>query len=327
MVPEAEDPVTTLVRLLDKNMTVVKDDGSIAKILVSQEHYDRELFKNHDGQVTAGLDRSEDEKIGFSGTARRRTSYARVSVWTIDKPEQGLNGRRMRDKVRAEVNRVVRENRNKPNETRYNFVGVGQGTGPHKAFHAGSVSELPPTSSSWTELTNAEYEKIWHSDDDRFSKSVNVNLQCALALFRFRVDPDEEVVKKIVLRFEGYGTAPVGNGITIKAWNYTASAWQNAQVGTGGVDETITITLTSSLTDFIDTGGYVYLLARTTNPSDGATPAALYCDYVECLVTVEGITYVDVVSFRDEDQVNVKPFIWRTEFTVKSWLFENVNTT
>jgi len=83
----------------------------------------------------------------------------------------------------------------------------------------------------------------------------------------------------------------------------------------------------SSLTDFIDSNGYVYLLARTTNPSDGATAAVLYCDYVGCVVTVEGITYVDIVSYRDEDQVNVKPFIWRTEFTVKSWLSENIQAT
>jgi len=53
----------------------------------------------------------------------------------------------------------------------------------------------------------------------------------------------------------------------------------------------------------------------------------LHCDYAECALTVEGITYADIVGYRDEDQVNVKPFIWRTEFTVKSWLFENVYTT
>jgi len=326
-VPEIEDPTTTLVRLLDKNMRVVKDDGSSAKILVSREWYDRELFKNYDGQVTVGLDHSEDQKVGFSGTARRRVGFARVNIWTTDKPEQGDAGRRMRDKMRAEVNRIVREKRTKPNETIYNFIGVGPSTGTHKAYHAGSSTELAPTSPNWTELTTAEYEKLWNSDDNRFSKSVNVNLQYALMLFRFKIDPDEKVVKNIVFKYEGYGTAPAGNGATIKAWNFTASAWQNAVVGTGGADEVITITLSSSLTDFIDSSGYIYLLARTTNTSDGATEAVLHCDYAECALTVEGITYADIVGYRDEDQVNVKPFIWRTEFTVKSWLFENVYTT
>lgn len=325
--PETEDPIATLVRLLDKNMRVVKDDGSSANLHVSEQWYDRELFKNCDGQVTVGLDHSEDNKLGLSGTARRRIGFARVNIWTTDRPEQGVTGRRMREKMRAEVNRVVRERRNKPNETLYNFVGVGQATGTHRASHAGSSTELAPTSASWTELLDTEYEKIWYSDDNRYSKSVNVNLEYALMLFRFKIDPDEKTVKKIVLRFEGYGTAPGGNGVTVKVWNSTASAWQNPTAGTGGTDETITITLSASLTDFVDLEGYVYLLARSTNPSDGATAAVLNCDYSKCVVTVEGITYCDIVSYRDEDQVNVKPFIWRTEFTVKSWLFENVQAT
>jgi hypothetical protein len=42
---------------------------------------------------------------------------------------------------------------------------------------------------------------------------------------------------------------------------------------------------------------------------------------------VSGIAYVDVVSFRDVDRVDVKPFVWRTEFTLKTWVFEYVTVT
>jgi len=321
--PEIEDPTTTLVRLLDKNVRVVKEDGSLASIHVSAEWYDRELLKDYDGQVTVGLDRSEDQKLGFSATSRRRVGYSRINVWVIDKPGSAV-GRDLRNKLREEVNRVIREKRTKPNETNYNFLGVGRPTGTHRAYRAGSASELAPADAEWTELTDADYEKLWYSDDNRFTHSTSVNLNHALLLFRFKVDPNEKVVKKIVLKFEGYGTAPAGNGVTVKVWNFTASAWQNAQAGTGGGDEIVTITLTSSLTDFIDEDGYVYLLARTTNASNGATPAVIYCDYSECGITVEGITYVDIVSYRDEDEVRVKPFLWRTEFLVRTWLFENV---
>jgi len=321
--PEIEDPVITLIRLLDKNVRVVKEDGSLASVHVSAEWYDRELLRDYDGQVTVGLDRSEDQKLGFSATSRRRVGYSRINVWVIDKPGSAV-GRDLRNNLREEVNRVIREKRTKPNETNYNFLGVGQPTGTHKAYHVESASELAPADAEWTELIDAEYEKLWYSEDNRFSHSTSVNLNYALLLFRFKVDPDEKVVKKIVLKFEGYGTAPAGNGVTVKVWNFFASAWQNAQAGTGGGDETITITLMSSLTDFIDEDGYVYLLARTTNASNDATPAVIYCDYSECGITVEGITYVDVVSYRDEDEVRVKPFLWRTEFLVKTWLFENV---
>ncbi len=325
--PEIESPVATLIRLLEKNLRVVKDDGSLASVLVSQEWYDRELFRNYDGQVTVGLDRSEDQKIGFSATARRQVGYLHVNVWTVDKSEQGITGRKMRDQMCTEVNRVIREKRNKPNETIYNFVSVGPSAGTHKIYHAASSVDPEPTSPDWTELTAIDYERIWYSDDDRFIKSASIDLQHALLLFRLKIDPDRKTVKKTVLKFEGYGTAPAGSGTTIKVWSFTASAWQNEAAGTGGDDEIITITLESNLTDFIDSSGYVYVLARTTNPSDGFTSAVLHCDYSECAVTVNGITYADIVSYRSEDQVNVKPFLWRTEFTVKTWLFEKVYPT
>jgi len=313
---EVENPVDTVVRLLSKNMWVVKEDGSLASIIASKEWYDRELFKNYDGQITVGLAESRDTKIDMSGRLRRRVGSLRVNVWSQDILT--------RQKMVEEVNRIVRQNRNKPNETLYYFRGIGQATETHKAYHAGSAEELTPQHASWTELANVEYEKIWYSDDNRHSKSHNVNSEYALMLFRFKIDSREKTVKKIVLAFEGYGTAPAGNGVTIKVWNHVAQAWQNAQQGTGGADETISITLTSNLTDYIDDSGYVWLLARTTNPSDGITPAILYCDYVCCTVTVNGITYLDIVSYRDADRVEVKPFIFRTEFTLKSWSFEDI---
>jgi len=313
---EVENPVDTVVRLLSKNMWVVKEDGSLASILVSREWYDRELFKNYDGQITVGLSESRDTKIDMSGRLRRRIGSLRVNVWSQDILT--------RQKMVEEVNRIVRQNRNKPNETLYYFRGVGQASGTHKAYSVGASAELAPGHANWVELSDLDYQKIWYSDDNRHSKSHNINGEYALMLFRFKIDSREKTVKKVVLAFEGYGTAPAGNGVTIKVWNHAALAWQNAQQGTGGADETISITLTSSLTDYIDDSGYVWLLARTTNPSDGTTPAILHCDYVSCTVTVNGITYLDVVSFRDADRVDVKPFIFRTEFTLKSWSFEDI---
>ncbi len=322
---QIEDPVTTLVRLLDKNLWVVKDDGSLANVCVTTEWYDREPLKNLDGQVTVGLDHSEDQKLGFSASLRRRVGYARVNIWVIDKP--GSNGKQMRNKIRQEINRVVREKRTKPNESIYNYVGVGAVTGTHKAYYAESASELAPDAPEWTEFSATDYEKIWQSDDSRFSHSQMETGEYSLLLFRFKIESNEKTVKKISLKFEGYGTAPAGNGATVKAWNSEVSAWQNTQTGSGDGDEEITVTLESSLTDLIDSDGYLYLLARTTNVSDGSSPAVIHCDYSECVVAVEGITYVDMVSYRDEDELRVKPFIWRTEFTVKTWLFENVTAT
>jgi hypothetical protein len=326
-VSQIEDPALTLIRLLKRCLWVVKDDGSLVNIYFSQEWCDRELFKNYDGQITVGLDRNEDNKLSFDGDLRRRLSFARVNVWVVDKPEQGIVGRTMRDRIRADVNRVIREKRNHPNEVDYNFQAVSHSSETHKAYHSASAAEPSPSDSGWTELTDVEYSKIWYSDDNRFSKSTWENGKYALILFCFKIDANEDVLKNIVLNFEGYGTAPAGNGDTIKVWNRTANAWQNAVSGTGGSDEVLIITLSSNLPDYVDANGYVYLLAKTSNPSDGETPTVLYCDYAKVAFMVNGISYADIVSFRDLDNVQVKPFLWRTEFAVKSWLFENVQTT
>jgi hypothetical protein len=324
---QIEGPALTLMRLIRRYLWVAKDDGSLASIFVSQEWYDRELFKNYDGQITVGLDHTEDNKLSFDGNLRRRLSFARVNVWVVDKPEQGIAGRTMRDRINADVIRVIREKRNHPDEVDFNFRGISSSSETHKAYHSASAVEPSPNDSAWTELTDIEYQKIWYSDDDRFCSSTLENGKHALTLFRFRIDASENVLKKVVLSFEGYGAGALGNGVTIKVWNYTASVWQNAVSGTGGSDEALTLTISSNLPDYVDANGYVFLLAKTTNASDGETPAALYVDYADILFTVNGTSYADIVSFRDLDNVQVRPFIWRTEFAVKSWLFENVQTT
>ncbi|MEM2105878.1 MAG: hypothetical protein QXV21_05365 [Candidatus Bathyarchaeia archaeon] len=316
---ETENPVDTVVRLLQKEMQVIKDDNSMAKVHVSSEWCDRELFRSCDTQITVGLAESRDTKIEMSGRLRRRLATLRVNVWS--------QNRQIRNKAVEEVNRVVRQNRNCPNETTYTFFNVNQTTNTHKTYSTCSMEEPNPEDTSWTEIANADYEKLWYSDDDRYQKSTNINDEYALMLFRFKIESRENTVKKIVLAFEGYGTAPAGNGVTIKVWNHVAGAWQNSASGTGEADETITITLTSNWTDYIDDDGYVWLIAKTTNPSDGATQAILHCDYVSCTITVNGITHLDIVSFRDADRVDIKPFIYRTEFALKSWLFEEITST
>jgi len=324
---ELEDPVMTLLRLITTRIRVVKDNGSLANLLATKEAYDRELLKQYDAQITMGLDSSQDQKLELAGRLRRRYMVFRCNIYTVDKAAPGADaGKVMRDKVTAQINAIIRENRNLPYQTVYNFYGLGYPSGePHKAYAAGAATELIPSSASWTELTNLQYQSIWSSDDVRFSKSHSVNNEYAMMLFRFKLDPREACVKKIVLSFEGYGTSPGGNGATIKIWNHVASAWQEAQSGTGGGDETLTITISANWPNFIDSSGYVWLLAKTTNPSNGSTPAVLYCDFIECTIQVYGLTYCDVVSYRNIDVTDVKPYLFRAEFLLKGWLFESIS--
>ncbi|MBT0159360.1 hypothetical protein G4O51_05175 [Candidatus Bathyarchaeota archaeon A05DMB-2] len=320
---EVEDAATTVARLLRTQMRVVKDDGALASVTVTGEWQNADAFKNCDGQVTVGLAESTDQKIELTGKTRRRLLLLRVNVWATDAASASEAGKVMRGKIVEEINRILRQNRSKPNETLYDLFNAGPITQTHKAYSG--TSEASPAAGDWTELSGLQYQQLWYSDDNRCQVSRGGNGEYAAMMLRFRVESREKSVKKMLLTFEGYGTAPGGSGVAVKVWNHSASAWQNAQTGgTGGVDETITIALVSNLADYIDDDGYVWLLARTLFASDGATPAVLWCDYACCAVTVNGITYCDVSGYRNLDRVDTKPFIYRTEFTVKSWFFENI---
>ena len=98
--------VDAVVELLNANLHVVKEDGSLAKISVSREWLSQEALQNVDGQITVGLAECVDNKIELSGRLRRRVYNLRVNVWSRD---SGI-----RQKMVEEVNRVVRQNRNNP---------------------------------------------------------------------------------------------------------------------------------------------------------------------------------------------------------------------
>jgi hypothetical protein len=318
---ENEDAQSTLVRLLKHNLRVVKDDGSLATVNVTGEWQDADALKGYDGQVTVGLAECVDQKLELSGTTRKRTSIMRVNVWTTEAPN-AENGRVMRNKIVEELNRVVRQNRTKPNQTLYNLVGLGSGGKGSKAYQ--SNSELAPNNGLWTELSSVEYQQLWYSDDNRYQVSYGEDGEYAAVLVGFKLESRKNTVQKLVFAVESYAITPNGDSVTVKVWNNAQAEWQHERTQGGNEqDHTVTTTIADSASDCVDDEGYVWLLARTTDPSDGSTPATLFCDYASCTATVNGITYCDIAGYRPLDRVDVKPFIFRTEFTVKSWFFEN----
>jgi hypothetical protein len=96
---ETEDAVITVARLLRTEMHVVKDDGALATVIVTNEWQNTDAFKGCDGQVTVGLAEVTDQKIELSGKTRRRLSFLRVNVWVTDKPSASEAGRVMRGKI------------------------------------------------------------------------------------------------------------------------------------------------------------------------------------------------------------------------------------
>ncbi len=335
-VVDVENPVATVLRLIENRIRVVKENGAVAAIKCTEENYDREVLRDYDAQITVGLDPRTpivDQRLNLSGSLRRQIAILRVFGFPTEKPTSSADpAKMMRDKISRQVKAIIRENRQLPYETVYNFVGEGWPAGvPHKAYDAAGALELEPSSGSWEELSAPNYQKIWYNDDDLHSRSVSVVGQYPQMLFRFKIgksantdtQPLKTCISQIVLSFVGYGTAAAGDGATVQVYNNTTEAWTNAQAGVGSSKEVLTITLSSSLTDYVDSDGYLWILARTTNPSDGSA-AVLYCDFVQCTIRVRGLTFCDVVSYRDVDLVSVKPFIFKTELILRGWFFENV---
>jgi hypothetical protein len=332
---EFEDPIVTVLRLIESRIRVVRDDSGLASILCSQEHPDRELLKNYDAAITVGqASPCTQEKHSLDGKLRRRIYTLKATVTTFDRSAVGSDaGKVMRKKALEQILIIIRENRNQPYTTYYNFYPLGALSNTHNAYDAVAAGELAPSDASWANLSDAEYSNLWGSDDLRHSKSASVNGKYPLMLFAFKVgvkageqrnEPRKQCLSRVVLAFEGYGTAPSGNGVTLKVWDNLAQAWSNPQTGLAATDETIVLTLSQDLINYVDANGYLYLLARTTSPSNGATPAILNCDFVQATVTVKGVTFCDIRSHQDINVVDVKPFLFKEEIIIVAWLFESI---
>ena len=322
MMIEVEDPTVTITRLLRTQMRVVLDSGGLASVNVSGEYPKNDAFKAGDGQVTVGFAESVDQKIDLTGKIRLQTAALRVNVWATDTPSAIESGKTLRSKIGAEIYRIIRQNRSVPSVTIYDFVGLAAGSQTCKAFSG--TAEAAPTG-AWTELSSTAYQSLWYSDDSRCQISSSTSGGYGVLLFGFKVESRRNALQKIVLTFEGYGTSPLGRGITVKVWNSKDAAWQNEHTHGGNEDDhALTITLAGDAADFVDDKGYVWLLARTSNPSDGVSAATLFCDYASCTAAVYGVTYCDVAGSRNLDRVDIKPPIYRSEFTVKTSLIEKI---
>jgi hypothetical protein len=290
---------------------------------VSGEWQSAEALKGVDGQVTVGLIESLDMKVELSGKIRRRTSTIKVNAWATDNPNEAENGKVLRSKTVEEINRIIRQNRAKPNTATYDFTTPTVGEPDCKAYSGNSQDS--PSSQSWVELSDLERQSLWYSDEQRHQVTASEMGEFAAMLFCVKLGCRENAAKSVAFSFEGHGSAAEDGGFEVKVWNHVAGAYQDAQTSSAGeADEAKTLTLTSGLPNYIDDAGYIWFLAKTLGASDGEVSAQLFCNYVSCTLIVNGITYCDVAGFRVLDRVDVKPFIYRTEFTLKSWFIENI---
>ena len=129
-----EDPVTTVIRLISKNIHLVRADSSIATVYVSPEWMNKELFKNYDAQVTVGLPGNPQRRVNLSGSIKLSRPSLAVTVWAIDKTGSSDTGRQIRQKTVDEIKRIIDANLKTPNISLYDFSGVAHPSTGNKAF-------------------------------------------------------------------------------------------------------------------------------------------------------------------------------------------------
>jgi hypothetical protein len=318
-----EDPAITITRLLKNKLRIIKDNGTLATVTVSGDYQTVDALKGLDGQVTVGLVDSLDQKIELSGQLRHKTSTIKVNAWATDITNNADSGKVMRTKIVDDINRVIRQNRATPNTVTDDITTHNVGETICRAYSGNS--QAAPKEEDWVELSDAQKEKLWYSDEQRHQVINLQNGEYAALLFQIKLDCKVNVVNSLLFEFEGYGSAPEEGGYMIAVWNQRVEAWQETQTSNATyVDKTKTLRLTANMSDFVDKDCCVWFLASTLGASDGEVPAQLFCDYTSCTQTTNGITYCDVAGYRNLDRMDLKPPIYRTEFTLKSWFIENI---
>lgn len=109
--------------------------------------------------------------------------------------------------------------------------------------------------------------------------------------------------------------------------------WLSQEALPQGVDGQVTVGLTESVDQKLELTGRLRRRVLTIRVNVWSRDFAIRNKMVEEVLRVVrenrtnpggSLDYLDVVSYRDVDHVDVKPPIFRTEFVLKSWVFENI---
>jgi hypothetical protein len=180
----------------------------------------------------------------------------------------------------------------------YNFNDIGSPSATHKA-EFGTTDTVPCGTLACTGLTEfadayealdagGNYSNITSAGDgSNATYAQNSAGIYSLHRFRFQINEDESNIESLTINWKGYGatTSLSGLGVNLYVWN--TSGWQFIDNHTATAPEWINASFSDStnITNFIDTSGYLYLLAVTT--TDGSPVSVrISTDYVE--LAVEG---------------------------------------
>lgn len=181
-----------------------------------------------------------------------------------------------------------------------NFVGKVPGSlveNPSIAKRAVNPAILLPAHANWIEVNSTVISQIANEDGTVHTYSTTGVGSQPQGLWSFNilemarktagVKPTlsvaelRTILQEITPRFVGWGTGASGgitvNGVTVRIWNKTTSAYEVLGNHSSSSPTAVTATY-ANLTNYVDDSGFVHIHATPSNPSDGTIASALNTD-------------------------------------------------
>lgn len=191
---------------------------------------------------------------------------------------------------------------------------------PHVGKLGSNVTTLQtPSSASWGEFVQAEYNKFMTLDGTLSSNSRNTSAVIAQQLFSFDIfqllerkfgrwiwgkrNPTisekkavaNAIITSCVINWYGRGTCPAGNKVVLNRWSESSVSWTavSSSSHTNGTVTQLQAGFGSAtslpFTNAIDSNGFIHVNANT-DASNGTTASVVMTDYIEIVLTVTQTT-------------------------------------
>lgn len=174
----------------------------------------------------------------------------------------------------------------------FSFVGkaAGQTAVPHTA-HTSTGTSLPTDTTSGTEFSQEDYDKLFAADSAAASTTTSAASQYPIQRFSFdlkntlggdvnRIRSNSKLSGVWRGKANGRNSGADDYQAEIYAWNRTTNKYD--KLTEGGVSSIMPVPFTISDTSkYVDDQGRVHILVRSKYPSDGTVAAEVATDYVE----------------------------------------------
>ncbi|RJQ18121.1 hypothetical protein C4573_00160 [Candidatus Woesearchaeota archaeon] len=165
----------------------------------------------------------------------------------------------------------------------------------NRAYKGADITNPPHANpSSWfnasTALTSAEYTAINISDDNRANVSYFTNgTGWNIHMFEFKINQSASLINSIMLYWEGYGSknneTDANNNISMFLYNFSQNNWTanlNTSCLAGACNSTtseknISYNLTTSISDFINSSGYLRFIITEYDNVTAASEGGAVC--------------------------------------------------